>query len=98
MSSSRKGYKVLVKGEMKESQPWQDRNGNWRASLEMRASNVRFLTTRMEAEQMNGAGPAGHNANPSGGAPAAEAEEDIPSNQAPRPKRGFLCVQRNSES
>ena len=47
----KKGHKILVEREMKESQPWQDRQGNWRASLDLRANNVRFLTTRAEAEE-----------------------------------------------
>lgn len=47
----RKGNKVLAVGEMKEPNVWTDQQGNARASLEMTARTVRFLTPRQENEQ-----------------------------------------------
>ena len=41
-----KGQGVLVVGEMREPSTWTDREGNARASLEVRARNVEFLTPR----------------------------------------------------
>ena len=41
-----KGQRVLVVGEMEEPSTWTDREGNTRASLEVRARNVEFLTPR----------------------------------------------------
>lgn len=39
-----KGRMVLVEGELSEPQPYQRKdNGEWAASLDVRASNVRFL-------------------------------------------------------
>ena len=43
------GQRVLVVGEMEEPSAWTDREGNTRASLEVRARNVEFLTPRTEA-------------------------------------------------
>ena len=45
-----KGQRVLVVGEMEEPSTWTDREGNTRASLEVRARNVEFLTSRAEAQ------------------------------------------------
>ena len=44
------GQQVLVVGEMEEPSTWTDREGNTRASLEVRARNVTFLTSRPEAQ------------------------------------------------
>ena len=41
-----KGQRVLVVGEMREPSTWTDQEGNARASLEVRARNVEFLTPR----------------------------------------------------
>jgi single-strand DNA-binding protein len=38
-----KGRMVLVEGEINEPQVYQRRDGEWAASLDVRASNVRFL-------------------------------------------------------
>jgi len=43
------GQRVLVVSEMEEPSAWTDREGNTRASLEVRARNVVFLTPRTEA-------------------------------------------------
>ena len=45
-----KGQRVLVVGEMREPSTWTDRDGNARASLEVRARTVRFLSPRTEAQ------------------------------------------------
>ena len=45
-----KGQRVLVVGEMEEARTYTDREGNTRASLDVRARNVEFLTPRAEAQ------------------------------------------------
>ncbi|MCZ0940629.1 MAG: single-stranded DNA-binding protein [Caldilineaceae bacterium] len=45
-----KGKRVLVVGEMREPSTWTDREGNSRASLEVRARTVRFLSPRDGAQ------------------------------------------------
>jgi single-strand DNA-binding protein len=79
-----KGQRVLVVGEVEEPSTWTDREGNTRASLEVTARNVQFLSTRAESEALSGGGwgqSAGPGA-PTGGGSDAEAmpdgEEDIP--------------------
>ena len=46
-----KGSKVLVVGEMEEPNIWTDRDGNARANLQIRASTVRFLSSKSEQKQ-----------------------------------------------
>lgn len=47
-----KGMKVLVEGEDVEARPFTDREGNNRASLEITANTVRFLSSKGDtAEQ-----------------------------------------------
>jgi single-strand DNA-binding protein len=68
----KKGMKVLVVGTLTEPKPYQDRQGDWRASLDVRANVVRFLS-RVEGEAANNeAGPARDN-----GVPSVD-EEEIP--------------------
>ncbi len=45
-----KGQRVLVVGELEEPSTWTDQEGNTRASLEMQARNVRFLSPRDGAQ------------------------------------------------
>lgn len=45
-----KGQRVLVVGELEEPSTWTDREGGTRASLEVRARHVEFLSTRAEAQ------------------------------------------------
>jgi single-strand DNA-binding protein len=78
-----KGQKVLVVGEVEEPNIWTDREGNARASLEVRARTVRFLNSRAESEALAaGMGQSGGQGAPIGGGSAAESvpsdEEDIP--------------------
>ncbi len=58
-----KGQRVLVVGEMEEPSTWTDQEGNARASLEMQARNVQFLSPRDGAQ---------------GPAPAQGEDEEIP--------------------
>lgn len=44
-----KGRQVLVIGEMQEPEPFEGRDGAWRANLEIRAQIVRFLGNRDDA-------------------------------------------------
>ncbi|MXY92346.1 MAG: single-stranded DNA-binding protein [Caldilineaceae bacterium SB0670_bin_27] len=44
------GQRVLVVGELEEPSTWTDGQGNTRASLEVQARNVQFLTSRTEAQ------------------------------------------------
>jgi len=68
-----KGRLVMVEGEVSEPKPYQGRDGEWRASLDVRAITVRFLESRGEA----GAAAAPEAAE--GAEPAAPAtEEEIP--------------------
>ncbi len=75
-----KGQRVLVVGEMEEPSTWTDREGNTRASLEVRARTVRFLNTRAEGEAL--AQAAGQGESYGGGASAEGSEpggeDDIP--------------------
>ena len=78
-----KGQRVLVVGEVEEPSTWTDREGNTRASLEVRARNVQFLSTRAESEALAaGMGQSDGQGAPMGDGPAADAglsaEEDIP--------------------
>jgi single-strand DNA-binding protein len=70
----KKGMKVLVVGTLTEPKPYQDRQGEWRASLDVRANVVRFLS-RVEGEAIaNEAGPAPRD----NGAVADIGEDQIP--------------------
>ena len=68
-----KGQRVLVVGRMQESSIWTDQNGNPRASLQITAQNVQFLSTRAESEALaTDTDQAGESSAPAG------SEEDIP--------------------
>ncbi len=64
-----KGQLVMVEGELAEPRPFQGRDGQWRASLEVTAQVVRFLSARAE-----GAAKAEEEVTP----PDTVQEEDIP--------------------
>ena len=70
-----KGQRVLVVGELEEPHTWTDQGGNTRASLQVRARNVQFLSTRAEAEALNGGAQGSGNAENMGSLNDAE---DIP--------------------
>lgn len=54
-----KGQLVLVEGELSEPRTYQSRNGSWRASLDVRAITVKFLSSRAEAGAPGVAGEEG---------------------------------------
>ncbi len=45
-----KGDIALCEGRMRATEPWQDREGNWRSSLEMTADRVQFIQTQRQEE------------------------------------------------
>jgi len=45
----KKGRQVLVEGELSEPKPYQGRDNEWRASLNLTAREVRFLGSREDA-------------------------------------------------
>ena len=47
-----KGNKVFVTGELQQPRTYTDQSGNTRVSLDMRADDFEFLTSRAEAEAM----------------------------------------------
>ncbi|HUV94215.1 MAG TPA: single-stranded DNA-binding protein [Anaerolineae bacterium] len=66
-----KGRQVLVEGEIQEPRVWQAQDGQWRASLDVRALTVRFLGGRGDVAPV---GPAPEAQT----APDAIDEEEIP--------------------
>ena len=74
-----KGRQVLVVGEMEDARAYTDRDGNMRASLEVRANSVRFLGQR--GDNMGSSDGGSSSFGNSNAAPAAGQEmqdEDIP--------------------
>lgn len=73
-----KGSRVMVVGEMDEARPWTDRDGNNRASLEVTANQVRFLSGRGEdtGGSSYGGGDNSSSADDSGSGDMSD--EDIP--------------------
>lgn len=71
-----KGSKVHVIGEIEEPRVFTDRDGNARASLELRAQTVTFLDSRSDNQQ-NGHMPTAQTPQPQS-AGQATAPEDIP--------------------
>jgi len=51
------GMKVLVIGEVEESKPWTDKEGNMRSSIEITASLVKFLGGNKAGETHGADGP-----------------------------------------
>ena len=76
-----KGRQVLVIGEMEDARAYTDRDGNMRASLEVRAQTVRFLGQRGDNMMSNDMGSSFGN-NTSSSSPSSSAgevqDEDIP--------------------
>ncbi|MEN6478556.1 MAG: single-stranded DNA-binding protein [Anaerolineales bacterium] len=70
-----KGRMVLVEGEINEPQVYQRRDGEWAASLDVRATNVRFLGGRGEER---GAAPSESTGTAATGAGPLLDEEEIP--------------------
>ena len=63
----------MIVGEVEEARPWTDRDGNNRASLEVTALTVRFLSTKGE-----GGGGSYGPPTPTEAPPEYVGEEDIP--------------------
>ena len=51
----RVGRQVYVEGELQEPEPYQSRDGEWRASLDVTAYTVKFLGGRDDAASTEGA-------------------------------------------
>ena len=68
-----KGRLVFVEGELQEPRPYQGRDGEWRASLDITAFTVKFLSARGEGASTGTAEPA----EGEGVAPTVD-EEEIP--------------------
>jgi len=72
-----KGRMVLIEGELTEPRPYQGRDGEWRASLDVTARTVKFLGGRSDAGGAPSAGAApGQYTEPGGG--DLTSEEEIP--------------------
>ncbi len=56
-----KGQLVMVEGEVQEPKPYQGKDGTWRASLDVTARSVQFLSSKGErqAEDAGGDGDTG---------------------------------------
>ena len=70
-----KGRQVMVVGEVEEARVYTDREGNPRASLEVKAQSVRFLGQRADGPMTGGGG--NHSMPTSANAPEVQ-DEDIP--------------------
>lgn len=69
-----KGSKVLVVGELEDPNAYIDREGQARASLEVTAQTIRFLSTRGEG----GSAPVGAGGSAAADDSGAMSDEDIP--------------------
>lgn len=67
----KKGRQVLVVGEVEEARPWTDKDGNNRASLEVTASTIRFLSGSGGSAQHDTQGATGD-------AQQGAGDEDVP--------------------
>ncbi len=72
-----KGRRVLVVGELEEPYVWTDESGNARASLQVRARNVQFLSSRAEAGEQPGGQP-GYSDGENAPSPEAGSDVDVP--------------------
>ena len=61
-----KGQLVMVEGEVQEPKPYQGKDGTWRASLDVTARSVQFLSSKGErqAEDAGGDGDTGEESIP----------------------------------
>lgn len=69
----KKGSRVLVEGDI-DASAYTDREGSPRASLELTATNVRFMSSREESAGGAAGAPAGEH----GGGDFPQHEEDLP--------------------
>ena len=72
-----KGRLVMVEGEIQEPRPFQGRDGEWRATLEITARDVRFLGGRGEAGAPYEGGARQGDVGDEGSGPILD-EEEIP--------------------
>jgi single-strand DNA-binding protein len=72
-----KGSKVLIVGEVEEANAYMDKEGKPRASVEVTAQTIKFLTPRGEAAMAGGGSASAANGGSTGGG-AHENDEDIP--------------------
>ncbi len=72
-----KGRRVLVVGELEEPSTWTDDSGNVRASLQVRARSVQFLSSRDEGNVMS-EGQAAYANGQHASSPASNGSEGIP--------------------
>ncbi|MCB0046805.1 MAG: single-stranded DNA-binding protein [Caldilineaceae bacterium] len=70
-----KGRQVMVVGEINDPDVWTDREGNHRASLEITARDIRFLSG---GDTMGSSGGGAPSAPSGGGDDAPASDEDIP--------------------
>ena len=69
-----KGSRVMVVGELEEPYMWTDESGSSRASLQVRARSVQFLSSRAEAGEPSGGQPVYSDG---GNAPSPDAGSDV---------------------
>ena len=72
-----KGRRVLVVGELEEPNVWTDDSGNARASLQVRARSVQFLSARAEGNATS-EGQAAYGNGQHAPSPESNGGEDIP--------------------
>lgn len=72
-----KGRRVLVVGELEEPYVWTDESGSARATLQLTARNVRFLTPRAEVGEES-SGPPSYPDSEKAPGPNAGADVDVP--------------------
>ena len=72
-----KGRRVMVVGELEEPYVWNDDSGNARASLQVRARNVQFLSSRAEGNATS-EGQAAYANGQHAPSPESNGGEDIP--------------------
>jgi single-strand DNA-binding protein len=61
-----KGQLVMVEGDVQEPKPYQGKDGTWRASLDVTARSVQFLSSKSEraTEETGGDGDTGEESIP----------------------------------
>ncbi|CAN5869053.1 single-stranded DNA-binding protein [soil metagenome] len=73
-----KGSKVLVVGELEDARTWTDRDGNQRASLEVTAQTVKFLSGRGDVTGVSESSSGGHASSNNHAESPELRDEDIP--------------------
>ena len=78
----KKGQLVLVEGEVQAPRPYQDREGQWRANLDLRGNNIRFLSSGNGKGQVEDDGSADA-AKPAAGKATEKVMPDIDDTEIP---------------